>query len=76
VNEQYVDLIQRFSGVRNFSLAHPMHHASCNLGCMDIGMDDVRLDDRFVGTAYGVLDDESKEALETMARLYDIGISS
>jgi 1-aminocyclopropane-1-carboxylate deaminase len=29
----------------------------------------VRLDDRFVGTAYGVLDDESKEALETMARM-------
>ena len=38
-------------------------------GERDIGMDDVRLDDRFVGTAYGVLDDESKEALETMARM-------
>ncbi|KAJ5795219.1 Tryptophan synthase beta subunit-like PLP-dependent enzymes superfamily [Penicillium paradoxum] len=34
----------------------------------DIGMDDVYLDDRFVGTAYGVLDAESKEALETMAQ--------
>ena len=38
-------------------------------GERDIGMDDVRLDDRFVGTAYGVLDDESKEALETMAQM-------
>ena len=37
-------------------------------GEQDIGVDDVRLDDRFVGTAYGVLDGESKEALETMAR--------
>ncbi|KAF4763217.1 hypothetical protein N7455_003867 [Penicillium solitum] len=37
-------------------------------GERDIGVDDVRLDDRFVGTAYGVLDGESKEALETMAR--------
>ncbi|KAJ5517811.1 Tryptophan synthase beta subunit-like PLP-dependent enzymes superfamily [Penicillium expansum] len=37
-------------------------------GERDIGIDDVRLDDRFVGTAYGVLDSESKEALETMAR--------
>ncbi|CAG8900306.1 unnamed protein product [Penicillium egyptiacum] len=38
-------------------------------GERDIGVEDVRLDDRFVGTAYGVLDDESKEALETMARM-------
>ncbi|KAJ5979333.1 hypothetical protein N7501_002675 [Penicillium viridicatum] len=37
-------------------------------GERDIGVDDVRLDDRFVGTAYGVLDGKSKEALETMAR--------
>lgn len=37
-------------------------------GEWDIGVDDVRLDDRFVGTAYGVLDGKSKEALETMAR--------
>lgn len=34
----------------------------------DITMDDVRLEDRFVGTAYGVLDAETKEALQTMAR--------
>ncbi|KAJ5462696.1 Tryptophan synthase beta subunit-like PLP-dependent enzymes superfamily [Penicillium sp. IBT 31633x] len=34
----------------------------------DIGMEDVQLDDRFVGTAYGVLDNESKETLETMAQ--------
>ncbi|OQD71376.1 hypothetical protein PENPOL_c001G03768 [Penicillium polonicum] len=37
-------------------------------GERDIGVDDVRLDDRFVGAAYGVLDGKSKEALETMAR--------
>ncbi|KAJ5365861.1 Tryptophan synthase beta subunit-like PLP-dependent enzymes superfamily [Penicillium concentricum] len=37
-------------------------------GERDIGVEDVRLDDRFVGTAYGVLDGESKQALETMAR--------
>ncbi|KAJ5165531.1 Tryptophan synthase beta subunit-like PLP-dependent enzymes superfamily [Penicillium coprophilum] len=37
-------------------------------GEQDIGIEDVRLDDRFVGTAYGVLDSESKMALETMAR--------
>ncbi|CAI7590750.1 unnamed protein product [Penicillium viridicatum] len=37
-------------------------------GERDIGVDDVRLDDRFVGTAYGVLDGKSKEALENMAR--------
>lgn len=34
----------------------------------DITMDDVRLEDRFVGTAYGVLDAETRETLETMAR--------
>lgn len=34
----------------------------------DITMDDVRLEDRFVGTAYGVLDAETKETLETVAR--------
>lgn len=34
----------------------------------DIALEDVRLDDRFVGTAYGVLDDQSKDTLETMAR--------
>ncbi|KAJ5181224.1 Tryptophan synthase beta subunit-like PLP-dependent enzymes superfamily [Penicillium cf. griseofulvum] len=38
-------------------------------GERDIGVEDVRLDDRFVGTAYGVLDRESKQALETMARV-------
>ena len=37
-------------------------------GERNIGVEDVRLDDRFVGTAYGVLDDKSKEALENMAR--------
>ncbi|CAI7652180.1 unnamed protein product [Penicillium glandicola] len=37
-------------------------------GERDIRVEDVRLDDRFVGTAYGVLDDESQKALETMAR--------
>ncbi|QQK43544.1 1-aminocyclopropane-1-carboxylate deaminase, putative [Penicillium digitatum] len=36
-------------------------------GEREIGVEDVRLDDRFVGTAYGVLDGESKEALRTMA---------
>jgi 1-aminocyclopropane-1-carboxylate deaminase len=34
----------------------------------DIGVEDVRLDDRFVGSAYGVLDDQSKETLEIMAQ--------
>ncbi|KAJ5831979.1 Tryptophan synthase beta subunit-like PLP-dependent enzymes superfamily [Penicillium riverlandense] len=34
----------------------------------DLGVEDVRLDDRFVGTGYGVLDAEAREALETMAR--------
>lgn len=34
----------------------------------DIGPEDVRLDDRFVGSAYGLLDDQSKETLEMMAR--------
>ncbi|KAJ5708955.1 hypothetical protein N7493_010289 [Penicillium malachiteum] len=34
----------------------------------DIKMLDVRLEDRFVGTAYGVLDSETKVALETMAQ--------
>ncbi|KAJ5908572.1 hypothetical protein N7495_001254 [Penicillium taxi] len=34
----------------------------------DISMDDVRLEDRFVGTAYGVLDAASKEALEIIAQ--------
>lgn len=34
----------------------------------DVGVEDVRLDDRFVGSAYGVLDHESKETLEIMAR--------
>lgn len=38
-------------------------------GERDIGIEDVRLDDRFVGTAYGVLDDKSKETLENMARM-------
>jgi 1-aminocyclopropane-1-carboxylate deaminase len=33
----------------------------------DIGVEDVRLDDRFVGTAYGVLDPGSNLALMTMA---------
>ncbi|KXG49593.1 Tryptophan synthase beta subunit-like PLP-dependent enzymes superfamily [Penicillium griseofulvum] len=33
----------------------------------DIGVEDVRLDDRFVGTAYGVLDSGSNLALMTMA---------
>lgn len=35
---------------------------------VDITLDDVRLEDRFVGTAYGVLDAETKETLETVAR--------
>ncbi|KAJ5735799.1 uncharacterized protein N7483_000924 [Penicillium malachiteum] len=34
----------------------------------DIHMSDVRLEDWFVGTAYGVLDSETKAALETMAQ--------
>lgn len=34
----------------------------------DITMDDVRLENRFVGTAYGVLDAQAKETLETVAR--------
>jgi 1-aminocyclopropane-1-carboxylate deaminase len=34
----------------------------------DIGVEDVRLDDRFVGSAYGVLDDQIKQTLEIMAR--------
>lgn len=38
----------------------------------DITMDDVRLEDRFVGTAYGVLDAETHEALETIARMESI----
>lgn len=35
----------------------------------DITMDDVHLDERFVGTAYGALDPEAKQALEMMARV-------
>ncbi|KAJ5182959.1 hypothetical protein N7492_000575 [Penicillium capsulatum] len=34
----------------------------------DIGMEDVRLEDRVVGTAYGVLDVDAKRTLETMAQ--------
>ncbi|CAG7923179.1 unnamed protein product [Penicillium olsonii] len=34
----------------------------------DIGAQDVTLDDRFVGSAYGVLDDQSNEALKIMAQ--------
>jgi 1-aminocyclopropane-1-carboxylate deaminase len=34
----------------------------------DIGVGDVRLDDRFVGSGYGVLDADTKETLEAMAR--------
>lgn len=34
-----------------------------------ISMDDVRLEDRFVGSAYGVLDAETKEAAERMAKM-------
>ncbi|EAW14764.1 putative 1-aminocyclopropane-1-carboxylate deaminase [Aspergillus clavatus NRRL 1] len=34
----------------------------------DISMADVRLDDRLVGTAYGVLDTQTNEAMELMAR--------
>lgn len=34
----------------------------------DITKDDVRLEDRFVGAAYGVLDAETKKTLETVAR--------
>ncbi|OQD88193.1 hypothetical protein PENANT_c004G11491 [Penicillium antarcticum] len=34
----------------------------------DIGMDDVRLDDRSVGTGYGILDSDAKKTLESMAR--------
>ena len=32
-------------------------------------MDDVHLDERFVGTAYGALDPEAKQALAMMARV-------
>lgn len=35
---------------------------------LDIGMKDVRLEDRVVGTAYGVLDADAKETLETVAQ--------
>ncbi|KAJ5562999.1 Tryptophan synthase beta subunit-like PLP-dependent enzymes superfamily [Penicillium sp. DV-2018c] len=35
----------------------------------DIGVEDVRLDDRFVGTAYGVVDEEAREALVNMAQM-------
>lgn len=35
---------------------------------VDISMSDVRLEDRFVGAAYGVLDAETKTALDTMAQ--------
>ena len=35
----------------------------------DITMDDVHLDERFVGTAYGALDPEAKQALAMMARV-------
>ena len=34
----------------------------------DITMDDVCLDDRFTGTAYGVLDPESNQSLNMMAQ--------
>lgn len=34
----------------------------------DISMDDVRLDDRFAGTAYGVLDAQTSTALDLMAK--------
>jgi 1-aminocyclopropane-1-carboxylate deaminase len=34
----------------------------------DFSMEDVRLDDRFVGTAYGVLDAQTSAALELMAK--------
>ncbi|KAF7596588.1 hypothetical protein BBP40_000989 [Aspergillus hancockii] len=34
----------------------------------DISVDDVRLDDRFAGTAYGVLDPDGKETLALMAQ--------
>lgn len=34
----------------------------------DISMEDVRLDDRFVGTAYGVLDAQTSTALDLMAK--------
>lgn len=34
----------------------------------DISMDDVRLDARFVGSAYGVVDADTKKSLESMAR--------
>ncbi|RLL99304.1 hypothetical protein CFD26_104950 [Aspergillus turcosus] len=34
----------------------------------DITMEDVRLDDRFVGTAYGVLDAQTSTALDLMAK--------
>ncbi|RHZ48919.1 1-aminocyclopropane-1-carboxylate deaminase/D-cysteine desulfhydrase [Aspergillus thermomutatus] len=34
----------------------------------DISMEDVRLDDRFVGTAYGVLDPQTSTALDLMAQ--------
>ncbi|KAL1854113.1 hypothetical protein Plec18167_000031 [Paecilomyces lecythidis] len=35
----------------------------------DISLDDVRLDDRFVGSAYGQLDPETKAALDRVARV-------
>lgn len=35
----------------------------------DITPDDVRLDDRFVGAAYGLFDPQTKAALETLARV-------
>ena len=38
----------------------------------DITMDDVHLDERFVGTAYGALDPEAKQALEMMARVESV----
>ncbi|KAL3462558.1 tryptophan synthase beta subunit-like PLP-dependent enzyme [Aspergillus heterothallicus] len=38
----------------------------------DITMADVRLDDRFVGTGYGVLDTETKKALEVAAELEEV----
>lgn len=38
------------------------------LGERDIGMQDIRLEDRVVGTAYGVLDAQGKETLEAMAQ--------
>ncbi|KAJ5146430.1 uncharacterized protein N7515_000994 [Penicillium bovifimosum] len=35
----------------------------------EIGVEDVRLDDRFVGSAYGVVDEESREAIVDMVRM-------